>query len=177
MSTMPTSLAPLVPYKIPSQESPLSPEWIHTITTLMGHPLSSEPGKHIQKWILYHAVHDLTNFWLSWDPTDDDDIRLFQKYAENDGDVTYLPGSTVKDLINLWNHMYLLINQVRPADQKYNKLYHVIDEQWTKQTACDMRTALVNEKLENQRSCTIPSSAMPHYTSPSSPAPKNSTIL
>ena len=44
--------------------------------------------------------------------------------------------------------MNLLINQDRPADQKYNKPYHVIDEQWTRLTACDMRTALVNEKLE-----------------------------
>ena len=46
--------------------------------------------------------------------------------------------------------MNLLINQDRPADQKYNKPYHVIDEQWTRLTACDMRTALVNEKLEKQ---------------------------
>ena len=49
MSTMHTSPAPIVPDKIPSQESPLSTEWIHVITTLMGHPLSSEPGKYIQK--------------------------------------------------------------------------------------------------------------------------------
>ena len=101
MSRMYTSLAPLVPDRIPSQESPLSPEWIHAITTLISHPLPSEPGKYIQKWILYHAVHALTDIWLSWDPTDDDDIRLFKKYAENDGSVTYLPTSTVKDLINL----------------------------------------------------------------------------
>ena len=65
MSTMYTSPAPLVPDRIPSQESLLSPEWIHAITTLIGHPLSSEPGKYIQKWILCHAVHDLTAFWLS----------------------------------------------------------------------------------------------------------------
>ena len=54
--------------KIPSQESPLSPEWIHAITTLMGHPLSSEPGKHITKWIIYHRIHNYTRFALKWDP-------------------------------------------------------------------------------------------------------------
>ena len=73
--------------------------------------------------------------------------------------------------------MNLLINQDRSADQKYNKLYHVIDELWTKLSASDMRTALVNEKLENQRSCTTPASPMSHYTSPSSSAPMRSTIL
>ena len=43
--------------------------------------------------------------------------------------------------------MNLLINQDRPADQMY-KLYHVIYEQWTKLTACDMRTALVSHVFE-----------------------------
>ena len=33
--------------------SPLPPEWTHATTTLMHHPLSSDPGKHIKKWILY----------------------------------------------------------------------------------------------------------------------------
>ena len=164
MSVMHTSPAPLVLDRIPFQESSLSPEWIHAITTLMGHPLSSEPGKYIQKWILHHAIHDPTNFWLSWDHTDSEDIRLLQKYAETNGSVTYLPSSTVKDLINLWNYMNLNIIQDRPGDQKYDKLYHVIDEQWTKLAADDMRTALVNEKLEKQKSCTTPASPMPHYS-------------
>ena len=44
MPTMHPSAEPLAPNKIPCQESPLSPEWTHDITTLMGHPLSSEPG-------------------------------------------------------------------------------------------------------------------------------------
>ena len=55
MSTMHTSPAPLVPDRTPSQESPLSPEWIHAITILLGHPLTSEVGQHIQKWIIYQA--------------------------------------------------------------------------------------------------------------------------
>ena len=57
MPTIHPSAEPLVPDKIPSQESPLSPEWTHAITTLMGHPLSSEPGKHIKKWIIYLEFH------------------------------------------------------------------------------------------------------------------------
>ena len=34
MPTMHPSAEPLVPDKIPYQESPLSPEWMHAITTL-----------------------------------------------------------------------------------------------------------------------------------------------
>ena len=76
-----------------AQESPLSPEWTHEITTLMGHPLSSEPGKHIKMWILYHRIHKYTMFALKWDPTPFQlDINL-QTYQETDGTLAYLKGN------------------------------------------------------------------------------------
>ena len=65
MFTMHTQSAPPVPERIPSKEGHLSFEWTHAITTLMGHPLSSESGKCIQKWIQYHAIQDPTDFWLN----------------------------------------------------------------------------------------------------------------
>ena len=62
--------------------------------------------------------------------------------------------------------MDLLINQDKPADQQGNRLYYVMDEQWSKLTAKDMRTALVNAKSE-QRSSSMTS--MPSFsTAPSS---------
>ena len=110
----------------------MSPGWRHAITIIMGHPLKSEVGQKLQKWVLYHLIHDPTGFWLSWDPTDPEDIRLLQKYAESDGSIVYLPSNLVKNLIGLWYYKNLLIKQDRPADEKYNKLYYLMDEQWTK---------------------------------------------
>ena len=46
MTTMQPSPTPQVPDRIPSQESLLSPEWIHAITILLGHPLTSKVGQH-----------------------------------------------------------------------------------------------------------------------------------
>ena len=46
--------------------------------------------------------------------------------------------------------MDLLINQDKPADQQGNWLYYVMNEQWTKLTAKDMRTALVNANLSKE---------------------------
>ena len=84
MPTMHPSAEPLVPDKIPSQGSPLSLEWTHAITILMGHPLSSEPGQHIKKWIIYHRIHKYTMFALKWDPRQFKlDIHL-QMYQETD---------------------------------------------------------------------------------------------
>ena len=58
---------------------------------MMGHPLKSEVGKKLQKFVIYHLINDSTDLWLSWDTTDPDDIRLLQKYAENNGYIVYLP--------------------------------------------------------------------------------------
>ena len=132
----------------------------------MSYSLKSEIGQKLQKWVLYHEIDDPTDSWLSWDPTDSEDIRLLQKYTESNGSVVYLPSSTVKDLINI------LIKQNRPADQKYNKFCYVIDEQCLKLTAHEMRSALVEMKLDKQSTYTTHASTspMPHLSSHSSPA-------
>ena len=88
----------------PSLDNLLSPGWIHAITIIMGHPLKSEVGQKLQKWVLYHLIHDPTDFWLSWDPTDPEDIRLLQKYAESDGSIVYLPSNLVKNYRSLGLH-------------------------------------------------------------------------
>ena len=113
---------------------------------ILGHSLKSEIGQKLQKWVLYNVIHDPIDFGLHWDPSDRDDIRLTEKNVENNGSTLYLPNCTVKILISLWNYMDLLINQDKPEDQQDDKIYYVMDEQWTKITAKDMRTALVNAK-------------------------------
>ena len=130
------------PESTSSQECPLSPGWVHTISTIKGCSLKSEIGQKLQKWVLYHDFDDPTNFWLSWDPTDYADIRLLQKYTESNESVVNLPSSTIKNLISLWDYMNILIKQNRPADQKYNKFYYVTDEQWLKLRAHEMRSVI-----------------------------------
>ena len=157
MPTMHPSAEPLVPDKIPSQESPLSPEWTHAITTLMGHPLSSEPGKHIKKWIIYHRIHKYTVFALKWNPTQFKlDINL-QMYQETDGSLAYLKGHTVRKLVSPMKYMSLLIRQDRPNAQKHNLIYFISGNQLFRLTAHDMKSALINEKLENHGSQTTSS--------------------
>ena len=152
MPTMYPSAQPLVPDKSPSQGSPLSPEWTHAITILMGQPLSSEPGKHIKKWIIYHRIHKYTMFALKWNPTQFKlDIHL-QMYPETDGSLAYLKSHTVKKLDSLMKYMSLLIWQDRPNAEKHHLLYFISGNQLFELTAHDMKSALINEKLENHRS-------------------------
>ena len=158
---------------VPPKGSILSPEWTHAITTIMGHPLSSESGKSIQEWILYHAIQDPIEFWLYWDPTDPYDIKLLQEYVGSNGSVVYLP---IKSLISLWNYMNLLIKKGKPVDEKCNTQYFFQDDQWFNLTAHDMRRTLVNAGMKYHRPQIIPGTPLPNSTSPPSPAPMKSPI-
>ena len=123
MLTMHIPPAPPVPVRIPLKEASYHIGRTHAITTIMGHPLSSESGKSIQEWILYHAIRYLIDFWLCWDPTHPYDIKLLQEYVGSNGSAVYLPSSTIKSLISLWNYMNLLIKKGKSVDQKGNAQY------------------------------------------------------
>ena len=125
---------------------------------------------------LSQAILDYTDLVVTWDPIQFEDNRHLQKYEESNGATTYLQANTVKQIIGLRNYMILLISQDRPADQKYNAFYYILDEQWFNLTAHDMRTALVNAVLVNHRSQTAPGTPMPHFTSPSSSTSMRSPI-
>ena len=89
---------------------------------------------------------------LKWNPTQFKlDIHM-QMYQETDGSLAYLKGHTVRKLVSLMKYMSLLIRQDRPNAQKHNPMYFISGYQIFKVTAHDMKSALVNEKLENHGS-------------------------
>ena len=94
-----------------------------------GHPLTSEPGKCIQKWILYQGILDYTIFVITWDHIQFEDNRHLQVYEETNASIAYLKTNTVKQLVSLRKDMIQLIKQDRPADQKHNAFYFILGEQ------------------------------------------------
>ena len=61
---------------------------------------------------------------------------------------------------------------------EFCQLYYLMDEQWTKLTAYDMRSALIDDKKEKQNSHMSPAtpSHMSHLRSPTSPLPGRSPM-
>ena len=90
--------------------------------------------------------------------------------------MSYLKSNTVKQLVSLKKYMIMLFDQDRPADQKYNILYFTSGEQLFKLTDLDMKTALINEMLENPRSKATPRTLKSKITSPSPSASMRSPI-
>ena len=75
-----------------------------------------------------------------------------QMYQETDGSLAYLKSHIVRKLVILMKYMSMLIRQDRPNAHEHNLLYFISGSQLFKLTAHDMKSALVNEKLENHRS-------------------------
>ena len=161
---MSTPKTPSTPHK-----HPLSPEWIHAITILLGQPLTSEVGQNIQKWIIYHANLNYIKFAFIWDPIQFEGNKHLQKYEETNGSISYLKSNTVKQLVSLKIYMTLLICQDRPDDQKYHPTHFIKGEQLFKLKAIDFNTALLNEMFENPRSKTT-FRALMHKITPPSPS-------
>ena len=147
---------------------PLSPEWIHAITILLGHPLTSEIGQNIQKGIIYQVNLGYTKFAFKWDPTQFEDNKHLQKYEETNGSISYLKSNTVKQLVSLKIYMILLICQDRSAGQNYYPTHFIKGEHLFKLTAIDLMTALINEMFESPRSKTTFRVLMYKITHPSS---------
>ena len=141
-----------------------------------GPPIIIRVRKLYQEMDQYHAIQDPNDFWLYWDPTDTDDIKLLQEYVESNGSVVYLPSSTAKSLISLWNYMNLLIKKGKSADQKCNVLYFLQDDQWFNLTVHNMKTTLVNAGMEYHRPQIAAGTSLPNSTFPPSPAPMKSPI-
>ena len=167
---------PVNPETNPSQGSPLHPGWIHAITNLMSHPLTSDTGEKLQKWVLNQVSMTTLILWSHGTPLSLTRIEIFKRHPEPDGTFNYLQPNTVKQLVGFKSYMLMIMRQSRPADQKYNTFYYLLDEQWTSLIAHDMSSVLVNSVLENHGSQATPGTPMSHITSPSSPASMRSPI-
>ena len=168
MSTPQTLSSPL--------NHPLSPEWIHAITILLGHSLTSEVGQHIQKWIICQANLNYIKFTLRWDLIQYEDNTHLQKYDKTNGSISYLKSNTVKQLVSLKIYLILLISQDGPADQNHHPAHFIKGEQMFKLSAIDLKTALLNEMFEYPRSKTTFRALMYKITPPSSSASMRSPI-
>ena len=114
----------------------------------MGHPLTSEVGQHIQKWIIYQANLNYTKFAFKWDPIQYAENKHLQKYEETNGSNSYLKSNTVKQLVSQKIYMILLLCQDRPADQDYHPTHFIKGEQLFKLISIDLKTARINEMFE-----------------------------
>ena len=91
-------------------------------------------------------------FALNWDPTQFKLEKHLQTHQETYGSLAYLKGHIVRKLVSLMKDMSLLTGSIDLILKNHNHLYFISTNQLFKLSADDMKSALVNEKLENNGS-------------------------
>ena len=65
------------------QNPRVPPLWEHTLTTLLGHDPTSDPGIDLRQWVHFQGVHNILDL-LSWDQEELKAVLAQQVYSLDD---------------------------------------------------------------------------------------------
>ena len=84
-----------------NQNPRVPPLWEHSLTNLLGHDPTSDPGIARRQWIHFQGVHNILDL-LSWDQEELKTIPAQQVYSLDDhGKVLYCRTNQVKQIFEL----------------------------------------------------------------------------
>ena len=81
-----------------NQNPKVSPLWEHSLTTLLGHEPTSDPGIALRQWVYFQGVQNILDL-LSWFQDELKSIPSQQVYSHDDhGQGLYLRTNQVKQI-------------------------------------------------------------------------------
>ena len=132
-----------------NQNPRVPPLWEHSLTALLGHDPTSDPGIALRKWVHFQGVHNIL-YLLSWDQEELKAVPAQQVYSLDDhGQGLYLRTNQIKQICGLttyWLHVFGAYNSdIDPRDG----LFHPFTpDEWSQQTSTMLRTYL-SQNLPN----------------------------
>ena len=120
------------------------PLWDHSLTTLLGHDTTSEPGIALRHWVHFQGVHNILDL-LSWDQEELKTTPAQQVYSLDDhGQGLFLRTNQIKQLCGFITYMKHLFRSydsgIAPQDHPFHPFS--LDE-CIQQTPTQMRTYLI----------------------------------
>ena len=87
-------------------QNPRVPQlWEHSLTTLLGHDPTSDPGIALRQWVHFQGVHNILDL-LSWDQEELKTIPAQQIYSlDGHGQGLYLRTNQIKQIHGLTTYM------------------------------------------------------------------------
>ena len=83
----------------------LPPLWEHSLTTLLEHRPTTEPGRALRQWVQFQGVHNILDL-LNWDQEELKIIPAQQVYSLDDhGQGIYLRTNQIKQICGLITYM------------------------------------------------------------------------
>ena len=130
----------------------------HSLTTLLGHDPTSDPGIALRQLVHFQGVHNILDL-LSWDQEELKTIPAQQLYSlEDHGQGLYLTINQIKQicrLITYMTHVFGAYNSgIDPQDDPFHPF---TPEEWSQQTPTMMRTFLIQNLPDPHGSEPVPS--------------------
>ena len=127
-----------------NQNPRVPPLWEHSITTLLGHDPTSDPGIALRQWVHFQVVHNIFDL-LSWDQEELKAVPAQQVYSLDDhGQGLYLRTNQIKQICGLtayMKHVFGAYNSdIDPRDDPFHPF---TPDKWSQQTSTMLRTNLI----------------------------------
>ena len=139
-----------------NQNPRVPPLWEHSLTTLLGHDPTSDPGIALRQWVHFQGVHNILDL-LSWDQEELKTTPAQHVYSleqttpaqhvyslDDHGQGLYLRTNQVKQMcgfITYMKHVFSAYNSdIDPRDDPFHPFS---PDEWSQQTSTMLRTYLI----------------------------------
>ena len=138
-----------------NQNPRVPPLWEHSLTTLLGHNPTSDPGIALSQWVHFQGVHNILDL-LCWDQEELKTIPAQQVYSLDDhGQGLYLRTNQIKQMCGYMKHVFGTYNSgIDPQDDPFHPF---TADGWSQQTATMLRSYLIQNLSEPHGPEPVPS--------------------
>ena len=127
-----------------NQNIRVSVPWEHSLTTLLGHDSTSDPGIALSQWVHFQGLHNILDL-LSWE---EEELKAFpaqQIFSLDDhGQGSYLRINQVKQICGLITYMKHVFREYNSGiEVRENPFHPFLPEEWHQHTSTMLRTFLI----------------------------------
>ena len=118
-----------------NQDNRVSTQWEHSLTNLLGHDPTSEPGIALRQWVLFQGVENILDL-LSWE---EDELKTLPAQQV----LSMVRTNQTKQICGLITYMKHVFNAYMSEGVRTDPFHPFSPEVWSHQTSTMMRTFLV----------------------------------
>ena len=126
-----------------NQNIRVSTQWEHSLTKLLGHDSTTEPGIALRQWAHHQGVENHLDL-LSWEEDEVKANPTRQVFSLDDhGQGSYLRTNQTKQICGLITYMKHVFSEYMSEGVRPDPFHIFSSEEWSQQTSTMMRTFLV----------------------------------
>ena len=126
-----------------NQDIRVSTQWEHSLTSLLGHDSTTEPGIAVRQWVHHQGVANILDL-LSWEEEEVKANPTQQVFSLDDhGQGSYLRTNQTKQICGFITYIKHVFSQYMAGGVRPDPFHPFLPEEWSQQTSTMMRTFLV----------------------------------